>query len=46
MIHFFSHFGMGENMATFELCVSPLLTQSQHVWNFHGLLTLDNAKLI
>ena len=31
-------------MACFELCVSPLLTQNQRIWNFHGSLTLGNGK--
>ena len=26
-------------------CVSPVLTQNQHIWNFHDSLTLNNLKL-
>ena len=33
-------------MASFELCVSPVLTQNQHIWNIHDSLTLNNGKLI
>ena len=30
----------------FKLYVSPVLTQNQHIWNFHGSLTPNNGKLI
>ena len=33
-------------MACFELCVSPVLMQNEDIWNFLGLLTLNNGKLI
>ena len=51
MTHFYILFGMREKMAFFELCVSPVLTQNQDMWNFSGLefcgsLTLNNGKLI
>ena len=35
-----------KNMACFELCVSPVLTQNEDIWNFHGSLTLNIGKLI
>ena len=28
------------------ICVSPILTQNEGVWNFHGSLTLNQGKLI
>ena len=46
MTHFYILFGMREKMAFYELCVSPVLTQNQGIWNFHGSLTLNNGKLI
>ena len=46
MTHFFILFGMKENMAYFELCVSSALTQNEDIWNFHGSLTLNKWKLI
>ena len=46
MTHFYILFGMGEKMAFVELCVSPVLTQNQDIWNFYGSLTLNNGKLI
>ena len=39
-------FGMTENRACFELCVSPVLRRNEGIWNFHGSLTLNNGKLI
>ena len=33
-------------MACFELCVSPVLTQNEDIWNFHSSLTLNKGKLI
>ena len=44
MTLFFSQFGMREKMACFELCVSPVLIQNQHIWNYHGSLILDNGE--
>ena len=35
MTHFYIQFGMRENMPFFELCVSPVLTQNQDIWNFY-----------
>ena len=32
-------------MACFELCVSPVLTQNEDIWNFHSSLTLNKGKL-
>ena len=34
------------SMARFTLCVYPLLTQNEDIWNFHGSLTLNKGKLI
>ena len=36
MTHFVILFGMRKKMACFELCVSPVLTQNEDIWNFHG----------
>ena len=33
-------------MPFFELCVLPVLTQNEDIWNFYGSLTLNNEKLI
>ena len=46
MSHFFILFRMRDKMASFELCVSPVLMENQHIWNFHSSLTLYNRKLI
>ena len=46
MTHFYILFGMREKMAFVELCVSPVLTQNEDIWNFYGSLTLNNGKLI
>ena len=47
IINVYILFGMREQMAIVELCVSPVLTQiNQNIWNFYGLLTLNNDKLI
>ena len=35
-----------KKMTCFELCASSVLTQNQHIWNFHGSLTLNKGKLI
>ena len=35
-----------KKVARFELRVSPVLRQSQDIWNFHGSLTLNNGTLI
>ena len=32
-------------MACFKLCVSPVLTQNEDIWNFHSSLTLNKGKL-
>ena len=37
---------MREKMACFELCVSPVLTQNEDIWNVRGSLTLNKGKLI
>ena len=34
------------SMARFPLCVYPILTQNEDIWNFHGSLTLNKGKLI
>ena len=34
------------SMARFTLCVYPILTQNEDIWNFHGSLTLNKGKLI
>ena len=46
MTHCYILFGMKEKMVSFELCVSPVLTQNQDFWNFHGSQTLNNGKII
>ena len=46
MTHFFIQFEMREKMACFELCFSSVLTQNEHIWNFHGSLSLNKWKLI
>ena len=46
MTHFCSFCWNEKNMACFELCVSPVLTQNKEIWNFHGSLTLNIGKLI
>ena len=35
-----------KKMASFELCVSSVLTQNGDIWNFHGSLILNKGKLI
>ena len=43
----FSHSVSNERkMAFFGLCVSFVLTQNEHVWNFHSSLTLTEGILI
>ena len=44
MSHFFILFGMRDKMASFELCVSPVLMKNQHIWDFHGSLTLNEGE--
>ena len=34
------------SMARFTLCVYPVLTQNEDMWNFHDSLTLNKGKLI
>ena len=46
MSHFFILFRMRDKMASFELCVSPVLMENQHIWNFYGSLTLNKGELI
>ena len=46
MSHFFITFRMRDKMASFELCVSPVLMENQHIRNVHSSLTLYNRKLI
>ena len=46
MTHFFQLVWHERKMACFEQCVSPLLIQNQHIWNFHGSLILNKRKLI
>ena len=45
MIHFVILFGMKKKWPVLN-CVSPVLTQNEDIWNFHGSLTLNNGKLI
>ena len=43
----FFHFVSNERkMASFGLCVSPVLTQNEDIWNFYCSLTLNKEKLI
>ena len=46
MTYFFILFGMREEMACFELCVSSVLTQNGDIWNFDGSLTQNKGELI
>ena len=46
MSHDFILFGMRDKMASFELGVSPVLMENQHIWNFHRPLTLNKGTLI
>ena len=46
MTHFFILFEWEKKIACFGLSVSLVLTQNEDIWNFHGLLTLDNRKLM
>ena len=39
-------FSLIPNRRPVELCVSPVLTQNEDIWNFHGSLTLNKGKLI
>ena len=38
-------FGMREKLPVLN-CVSPVLAQNKHIWNFHGSLTLNNGELL
>ena len=46
MTHFFHSVWHEKKMTCFELCASPVLTQKQHILNFHGSLTLNDGKII
>ena len=46
MTPFFHFFALRENIASFELCVSPVLSQNQHNLNFFSSQTLNKGKLI
>ena len=47
MINVYILFGMREQMAIVELCVSPVLIDTnQNIWNFYGSLTLNKTNWI
>ena len=43
---FFHSLWNEKKMTCFGLCVAPVLTQKEDIWNFHGSLTLNKGKLI